>query len=137
MVRGQNYEQLYLDQYRFFEVINTLEWFPRWTRFGSHDLKLVSRYLQKTETFYGTVPGDRKIVLNGGIAERQQEYFSNDPRLDGQERHGYFIRAASGTLLINSLSDSIRLGPLRDRQRRAGPHHHHQRHQRGQGRAST
>ena len=66
-------------------MINTLEWFPRWTRFGSHDLKLVSRYLQKTETFKGTVPGDRKIFLNGGRFERQQEYFSNDPRLDGED----------------------------------------------------
>ena len=60
VVRGQNYDQLLYEKFRFFEVINTVEWFPRWTRFGSHDLKLVSRYLQKTETFNSTVPGDRR-----------------------------------------------------------------------------
>jgi hypothetical protein len=110
VVRGQNYEQLYFEQFRFFEVINTLEWFPKWVDFGSHDIKLVSRYLQKTETFKSTVPGDRKIYLAAGRYDRQAEFFANDPRLDGDARFGYFIRAATGTLLINSLSDSVRVG---------------------------
>ena len=78
--------------------------------FGEHDLKLVSRYFVKREATYQGVPGDRKTYLNGTDLDRQIEYFSNDPRLEAEARHGYFIRQSTGQLLVNSLTDSMQVG---------------------------
>jgi hypothetical protein len=105
-----NYEQLQYNRNKGFELINTLEWFPQGSRFGSHDLTFVSRYFIKSETTYQGVPGDYKTILNGSVPSSVIDYFSNDPRADGTERRGYYIRGATGTLFVNSLTDSIRLG---------------------------
>jgi hypothetical protein len=105
-----NYEQSLYDNFKSFEVINTIEWFPAWRRFGSHDVKLSSRYFLKNDTNYLAVPGDRKLMLTNGVFDRQIEYFANDPRVDGVDRHGYYIRGATGALFLNALSDSIRFG---------------------------
>jgi hypothetical protein len=105
-----NYEQSSYDRFKSFETIHTVEWFPAWKDFGSHDVKLSSRYFLKNDTNYLAVPGDRKMILNNGAFDRQIDYFSNDPRLDGTERRGYYIRGATGSLLLNSLSDSVRFG---------------------------
>jgi hypothetical protein len=109
-IKLQNYEQLQFNRNQGFEVINTLEWFPQFKLAGSHALKFVSRYLVKRETTYQGVPGDRKTFFNGSNKDREIEYFANDPRLDGEPRHGYYIRGATGTLLVHSLSDSIKAG---------------------------
>ena len=55
-------------------------------------------------------PATRRPSSAAGRNDREIEYFSNDPRLDGEARHGWFIRSATGTLLLHSLTDSIRLG---------------------------
>ena len=107
-VRLSNFDQLLYNKNRNFEVVNTLEWFARSRRLGDHDLKLVSRYYTRNELTFTGVPGDQKIFLAGQAYDRRVEYFSNDPRLDPQERRGFAIKDATGTLLIHSLSDSMR-----------------------------
>jgi hypothetical protein len=111
-LRLRNYEQVLYEQFKAFEVINTLEYFPKFlnSRFGQHAFKFQSRYFVKNEVNTLGVPGDRKTTLAAGRNDRETEYFSNDPRLDGEAHHGWFIRSATGTLLLNSLSDSMRLG---------------------------
>jgi hypothetical protein len=108
-IKLQNYEQLQFNRNQGFEAINTLEWFPQFRNFGSHALKFVSRYWVKKEITYQGVPGDRKEYLNGSARDREVRYFANDPRRDGDDRFGYYIRGATGTLLVHSLSDSMKL----------------------------
>jgi hypothetical protein len=109
-IRQGNYEQVLYEQFRAIETINTLEWFPKWRGLGDHAIKLSNRFNIKNDTNTLGVPGDRKLYLTGGRFDRQAEFFSNDPRIDGEARSGYFIRSATGSLLLTSLSDSMRLG---------------------------
>jgi hypothetical protein len=103
-----NYEQIQYNKNLGAEFVNTLEWFPRTARFGDHDIKLVSRYYVRNETTFQGVPGDHKTVFNGSDPDRLVDYYSNDPRIDDPHR-GYFIRDSTGTLIVSSLSDSIRV----------------------------
>jgi hypothetical protein len=107
-IRLGNYEQIQYNKNVGVEVVNTLEWFPRTARFGDHDIKLTSRYYVRNETTFQGVPGDQKLIYNGGDFDRRIDYFANDPRYDAEHR-GYFIRDATGTLIVSSISDSIRL----------------------------
>ena len=109
-IKLQNYEQLQYNRNQAYEVINTLEWFPQLRTLGTHAFKFVSRFLTKRETTYQGVPGDRKTFFNGPTPDREIEYFANDPRRDGESRYGYYIRGATGRLLVHSLSDSMKLG---------------------------
>jgi hypothetical protein len=110
-LRLRNYEQVLYEQFKAFEVINTLEYFPKWSqKIGQHAFKFQSRYFVKNETNTLGVPGDKKTILASGRNDREIEYYANDPRLDGEARSGWFIRSATGTLLLHSLTDSMRLG---------------------------
>jgi hypothetical protein len=109
-IKLQNYEQLQYNRNQGFEIINTVEWYPQSRDLGSHAFKLMSRYNVRRETTYQGVPGDRKTYLNGSNFDREIEYFANDPRRDGEAHHGYYIRGATGTLLVHSLSDAMKIG---------------------------
>ena len=109
-IRQQNYEQVLYEQFRAVETINTVEWFPKWRLLGDHSVKLSNRFKISNDVNTLGVPGDRKLFLTGGRFDRQVEYFSNDPRIDGQARSGYFIRSATGNMMLTSLTDSMRLG---------------------------
>jgi hypothetical protein len=105
-----NYEQINFNKNLGFEVLNTLEWFGHTRWFGEHDLKLVSRFYVRNETTYVGVPGDHKTVMRGQDRDRLIEYYSNDPRYAAEAHRGFFIRDSTGSIFINSISDSIRLG---------------------------
>jgi hypothetical protein len=87
------------------QLINTLELFPA----EGHDVKLRAELASQTDTVTQSVPGDRQVVLRGGVPDRQTEFFSDDPRVE-QVRHGWAITATRSRRLTLSLSDSWRLG---------------------------
>jgi hypothetical protein len=90
------------------EFVNTLEWFKNTRSFGDHAVKLTSRYFNR---FYETadgVPGDQKLFYNGLVPDRRREYFANDPRYEAP-RYGFWVRSSTGSRMINSVNDSIRV----------------------------
>jgi hypothetical protein len=106
----QNFDRVEYNQNRGFEVVNSLDWYKPASRFGDHHVKFTSRYYVRNEVTTLGVPGDYKYFLNGALNDRRIEYFSNDPRYADQPHHGYFIRDSTGTLFVNSISDSIKIG---------------------------
>jgi hypothetical protein len=108
-IKLKNYEQLLYNKNTGLELVNTVEWFRNTAFLGDHNVKFVSRYYVRNETSFIGVPGDQKLIYNGALPDRQIEYFSNDPRQAAEARHGYFIRSATGSLLVNSLTDSVRV----------------------------
>lgn len=106
----QNYDRIEYNQNQGFEVVNTLDWYKQFGRWGDHHFKFTSRYYVRNEITTLGIPGDRKTFLRGDVPERQVEYYANDPRNATDPRFGYFIRDSTGTLFVNSISDSIRIG---------------------------
>ncbi len=90
------------------EMVNTLEWFKSTARFGEHSVKLISRVLARNYETTDGVPGDMKLVFNGGLPDRRIDYYSNDPRL-AEARRGYWIRSSSGYRISHSVSDVVRV----------------------------
>jgi carboxypeptidase family protein len=90
------------------QLINTLELFPRAKLLGEHDIKLKTDFAIQTDTVTQSTPGDRKIVLQGGVPFRQTEYFSNDPRMN-PAHHGWFISSGTSRRFVVSLSDAWRI----------------------------
>ena len=103
-----NYELINQQRQRGIEFVNTLEWFGRWRTLGEHDIKLVSRFLSRSDTIAEATPGDRILQHNGLVPDRQIEFFSNDPRLEAP-RHGYRIGTSTGYRFTTSLQDSARV----------------------------
>jgi hypothetical protein len=91
-----------------FEFVNTLEYFLQTGASGEHSLKFVSRFLDRNYEVTAGVPGNVKTIFNGGIPDRQIEYFSNDPRLEAP-RLGYWIRGGRGFRFSNSVQDTARI----------------------------
>ena len=56
-------------------------------------------------TVPGLAPAVRRRVT---VPDRRTFYYSNDPRSASEAHYGYYIRDASGSLFVNSLTDSIR-----------------------------
>jgi hypothetical protein len=106
----QNFDSVTYNINRAFELVNTLEWYKQTKTLGDHHFRFTSREWIRNEVTDVGVPGDYKIYMNGAAFDRRVEYFSNDPRYDSVGRHGYFIRDATGNVIVNSISDSIRFG---------------------------
>jgi hypothetical protein len=106
-VYGDNYELQEQNINRSLEVINQLEWFGRLRRLGEHHLKLRSRFYAQMFELAQSTPGNYYDQLRNGQPDIRVSFFSNDPRVDGVERSGYFLRETSGLTTIHSLSDSF------------------------------
>jgi hypothetical protein len=96
----QNADRVWQQDERTFELVNSLEWFPR-----NHHLKLVSRYTGRQDEIVNGVPGDQKTFYNGPELERREIYYSNDPRLE-PARQGLWIDSGEGYTFSNSIQDS-------------------------------
>ena len=90
------------------QFINTLQFFPSSRRFGDHDIKLKNDYYIEQSERASSTPGNRVAFFNGTTPDRQQEFFSNDPRIE-DARQGWFIRTSGAWKNVLSLSDSMRI----------------------------
>jgi hypothetical protein len=104
-----NFDRLEYNKNTGFEIVNSLDWYKQTKSWGEHHFKLTSRYYVRNEVTTLGVPGDYKTFLSGTTPQKQIEYFSNDPRYASEARHGYFIRDSTGTLFVNSISDSVKV----------------------------
>jgi hypothetical protein len=91
------------------ELVNTLEYFLQTQKAGEHAFKFQSRFFDRNYETTDGVPGDSKIFYSGQLPDRRVEYFSNDPRVDSEAHHGFWVRASDGFRFSNSISDVIRL----------------------------
>ncbi len=104
----QNYHEHYQDIEEAAEIINTLEGYFSTKLMGEHALKLKSRIYIRSFERADSITGDGWEQFNGTTPDRQRTYYSNDPRLE-DARYGWFIRGSTGTTLLHSVSDSVRI----------------------------
>ncbi len=103
-----NYHERFQDVNQSVEIINTLEWYVSSKVFGEHAVKAKSRIFNATYERLSSVTGDGWEQWNGGSPDRMRTYYANDPRLE-LPRGGWFIRGSTGTTLLHSIGDSMRL----------------------------
>ena len=90
------------------QFVNTLEAFLDNKIFGEHDIRLKND-LQIDDVEAGsTVPGGRLEIWSGITPVSLLETFSNDPRVDGAARYGWFFRTTNAWRNSTALSDSFR-----------------------------
>lgn len=90
------------------EFINSLEWFASHKLLGEHSVRLRSRFFHQLRDSATTTTGDVYVRRSGTSYASSVVYFSNDPRLDNEERYGWFIQGTRALTTVHSLSDTMR-----------------------------
>jgi hypothetical protein len=91
------------------ELVGTLEGFFEGGKFGSHNVKLQSRFFSRNESTKASIPGDLTAERTGEVYTAINQVFANDPRADGVERFGYPILATTGSRFTTTLQDTAKV----------------------------
>jgi hypothetical protein len=94
-----------------FQFINRLELFLNGGALGEHNITLKNAFMTQQDIVRKDMPGDTQLELNDKVPAAFLDFYSNDPRVDGAERRGWFITQYGA--LRNSLSLSDQWRPTR------------------------
>lgn len=103
----KNYTSQTRDYRSTVELSGTLEWYKTVRGFGSHALKLGSRFLAMDNQIANTVPGNAVLETVGSRPLARTEYCSNDPKSsNGACRSDWQYSEVGGNELLVFLQDA-------------------------------